>query len=133
MSISDWEEANPAPQFDETEYDSEMEQYEWDEGFKRRVDNWNVQRASFEERSYSHLINNLKERIQQAHTLESIRHITEQIEAAMEKRNSFSGYIKQKRDEMSIEDYDRLPPWRQQEVDRADAFQSKYDMYRNEY
>tara|TARA_A200000159_G_C7333303_1_gene343905 strand:- start:1197 stop:1667 length:471 start_codon:yes stop_codon:yes gene_type:complete len=133
MSIYDWEDANPQPQFDETEFDSEMEQYELDPGFKRKVDNWNVQRASFEQKGFSRAIENLKERVQYANTLEDINSITNQIQKLMKKRDGFSGYIKSLQNDMYIEDYDAMPAWRQQEVDYMDRQQDLYNMYRNEY
>jgi hypothetical protein len=133
MSIYDWEEANPQPQFDETEFESEMEQYELDPGFKRRVDNWAVQRAYFEERGFSSAIEVLKERVQNAHTLEEISSITAQIKRMMERRNASRGYINRIQDNMRTEDYDAMPAWRQQEVDHMNRQQDLYNKYRNEY
>lgn len=133
MSVYDWEEENPQPQFDETEFESESEQYELDEGFKRKIDNWTVRRVSFEEKGFSHSIELLKERVQNAHSLEEISSITNRIQDMMKQRGSSSSYIKRIRDNMIAEDHDRMPAGRQQEVDYMDMQQDLYNKYRNEY
>ena len=75
----------------------------------------------------------LKERVQEANTLEEISRITEHLDSLMRQRDRHSKNSERRRMDNYINWYDNLSPWEQEEHDRSNAFQDRYDMYRSEY
>lgn len=133
VSVYDWEDQNPEPMWNEAEFDNQGDAYEMDSEYKGKMDTWTMRRDDFILRNIESQIEVLKERVQGANSLDEINQVAERISALIQERDSHSKANERRRMDNYIEWYDNLPPHEQYEHDRGNAFQDRYERFRNEY